>query len=203
VRLWCEGTRDYGGLVVTMSPAAEQLLRPASLVQVSDAGTAPKQMGVYGWWFEPGCLPTPALPHPIADGFELLYVGIAPRKPAVGGSSSKSQLRARLASHAKKDASRSTLRLTLGVLLSDELGLTAGMHRGRVNWGPVGEQILTAWMQQHARINWVVDNTPWIVEEELLESVPLPLNISGKDGPFTQSLTLSRQQTRSAARASL
>ncbi|MBF4622599.1 hypothetical protein ITJ39_15690 [Clavibacter sp. VKM Ac-2542] len=187
--------------MVTMSPAAEQLLRPASLVQVNDAGTAPKQMGVYGWWFEPGCLPTPVLPHPTADGFELLYVGIAPRKPAAAGSSSKSQLRARLASHAKKDASRSTLRLTLGVLLSDELGLTAGMQKGRVTWGPVGEQALTAWMQQHARIGWVADDTPWLVEEELLRSVPLPLNISGKDGAFTQSLALRRQQARLIARA--
>lgn len=193
--------RDYCGPVVTMSPAAEQLLCPASLVQVSDAGMAPKQMGVYGWWFEPGCLPTPVLPHPTADGFELLYVGIAPRKPALVGSSSKSQLRARLASHAKKDASRSTLRLTLGLLLSDELGLVAGTHRGRVNWGPVGEQALTAWMQQHAQISWVVDDAPWIVEGELLESVPLPLNVSGKDGPFTQSLTFRRHQARCIARA--
>jgi hypothetical protein len=183
------------------SPPPEQLLSPASLVRVEDVRTAPKEKGVYGWWFEAGSLRVPAAEHPASRGFELLYVGIAPRKPTGAGIESKSRLRGRLVSHASKDASRSTLRLTLGVLLQNELGLTLGMHKSRVNWAPAGEQALTEWMRQHARVSWITSNEPWIVEDELLNAVALPLNISGKYGTFTQSLSARRREATRIARA--
>jgi hypothetical protein len=46
--------------------------------------------------------------------------------------------------------------MTLSVLLTDERGLTMGVHKGRPNWAPAGEAKLTRWMSEHARMAWTV-----------------------------------------------
>lgn len=86
--------------------------------EVRWARTAPRAKGAYAWWFERESLPVPDQPYHRVDRFELLYVGIAPRKPAASGTLSASRLRGRLVAHAAKNASRSTLRMSLGVLLA-------------------------------------------------------------------------------------
>ena len=54
----------------------------------------------------------------------LLYVGISPKAPPANGKSpSRSTLRKRLQTHYGGNAEGSTLRLTLGCLLSEELGV--------------------------------------------------------------------------------
>lgn len=77
------------------------------------------------------------------------------------------------------------------------------MHKTRMNWAPAGEQALTEWMRQHARVSWITITEPWVVEDELLNAVALPLNISGKDGTFTQSLAARRREAARIARARL
>ncbi len=178
------------------SLTAERILHPRRLTRPSDANKSPREKGIYGWYFAPGTLPVPEAQYETTDDYELLYVGIAP-KDAV----SKSLLRPRLVRHATGDASRSTLRLTLGVLLADELGLTLGIHQTRRNWGPDGEDRLTRWMNEQARIAWAVDPAPWVVERELLINATLALNIDGRTDSFAKQLKDRRNEARRAARA--
>jgi len=112
------------------SMTASRILHPERLARAVSASAALKEKGLYCWWFAPGSLPMSAAPYAKADGFELLYVGIAPSP-----LTSTNLLRPRLVRYATSDASRSTLRLALGVLLTDKLGLTLGIHKARPNWG--------------------------------------------------------------------
>jgi len=187
---------DTLGSMPDFSFTAERILHPRQLTRPSDANTSPKEKGIYGWYFTPGSLPVPSAPYEATEGYELLYVGIAP-KDAV----SKSLLRPRLVRHATGDASRSTLRLTVGVLLTEELGLILGIHQGRTNWGPDGEARLTRWMNEHARIAWAVDPTPWVAEDELLAAATLALNVDGRSDAFSTELKDRRTVARRAARA--
>jgi hypothetical protein len=183
-----------------MPSDAARLLSPDALTNLVDVTTVPRKKGVHGWWFTPGVLAVPSIAYTTAEGRELLYVGIAPRKPSAAGRESASHLKARITAHATKDASRSTLRLSLGVLLADELGLVLGIHKDRANWGPAGELELTRWMNQHARISWVVAEAPWVIEDELLAQASLALNVDGRTDAFAASLSARRKQARRAAR---
>lgn len=185
---------------MTLSLRAQQVLGPLSLTSPGDVRTAPREKGVYAWWFTRGALAVPAREYAMTDGRELLYVGIAPRRPAAAGQESKSRLRARLLTHATKDASRSTLRLTLGSLLSDQLGLEFEMNAGRASWGPRGESDLTSWIGEHARVSWVVDEEPWLIEDELLAGASLALNVDGRGDAFAVSLSARRKELRRAVR---
>lgn len=101
----------------------------------------PRAAGVYAWYFD---TPLPAVPvdgclgH---DGFTLLYVGIAPKPPSREGAPSRATLRTRLRQHCRGTAEGSTLRLTLGCLLADELSLrlAAVGRSGRLTFGADGE----------------------------------------------------------------
>ena len=104
-----------------LSPIAAHVIAPTFLTPIADIRSAPREKGIYAWWFEPDALKVPSAGYFEAAGKQLLYVGIAPRKPSAVGKESASRLRNRLIAHATKDASRSTLRLSLGALLSDEL----------------------------------------------------------------------------------
>lgn len=84
--------------------------------------------------------------------------------------------------------------------LIDELGLSLGLHAGRLNWGPEGEFKLTRWMKQHAQVSWLVNNEPWLLEHELIAEVPLALNVDGRHDPFAKSLSELRRELRRAAR---
>ena len=182
------------------STTADRVLHPRSIHRVADVNSAPKEKGIYGWLFTPGSLPVPDAPYAKTDGLELMYVGIAPRKPNRAGKESSSQLRVRLSAHARRDASRSTLRLTLGLLLAEELCLSLGTYGGRLNWGPEGEARLTRWMNTNARVAWVENQTPWVAEDELLTYAPLALNIDGRTDAFSHELNGRRTKARSAAR---
>ncbi|PVE19073.1 hypothetical protein DDA93_06530 [Arthrobacter sp. Bz4] len=161
---------------------------------------APRVKGIYGWLFTPGSLPVPDASYSYTDGFALMYVGIAPKKPDSNGKESTSRLRPRLAAHYNRDASRSTLRLTLGVLLAEELSLSLGVHGGRLNWGVDGEAQLTRWINANARVAWAENSTPWDVEDELLAYATLALNIDGRTDAFSRELRDRRDRVRSNAR---
>lgn len=182
------------------SPTALQILHPHTLHAPTAVFKAPPKKGIYGWLFAPGSLHVPDAQYARTGDFELLYVGIAPKRPSITGKESGSQLRSRLPAHAKKDASRSTLRLTLGVLLAEELDLALGIHKGRLNWGEDGEDRLTRWINTHARVAWTEDETPWVVEDELLAHASLALNIDGRADLFSLELTNRRDKARRAAR---
>jgi len=184
-----------------LSYLAERTLNPGELSRVFEVGTAPKEGGIYAWWFTRGALRVPAREYVTMDGFDLLYIGISPRKPTAAGKASTGNIRSRLRSHAKRDASWSTLRLSLGILLADELGLTLALHAGRIHWG-TGEAVLTGWIQRHARVSWLRDPAPWLVEGELLAVSNVPLNIDQHlYDPFSRELNQRRIDAKEVARS--
>jgi hypothetical protein len=139
--------------------------------------------GVYGWWFQD----LPPLVDP-ADccqnqGLTLLYVGISPRQPPRNGSPpSRENLRKRLEYHFTGNAEGSTLRKTLGCLLSEELGIQLRrVGSGRRMTFAVGEDALSAWMAQNAYVSWVARDSPWELEDSLLAALDLPLNLMGNE----------------------
>ena len=141
----------------------------------------PAQDGVYGWWFRtlpPLVVADACRPH---QGLRLLYAGISPTRPLKNGRApSKQDLRGRIRYHYTGNAEGSTLRKTLGCLLAGELGI----QLRRVGSGSrmtfvEGEQALSAWMAENAYVSWVVRDRPWELEDELIATLDLPLNLQG------------------------
>ncbi|NIH89234.1 hypothetical protein FHW31_000599 [Enterobacter asburiae] len=161
----------------------------------------PAVNGVYFWWFKeiPPGVPTEGCIT--AEGYTLLYVGISPDKR--GKPNSRSNLRKRLKSHYSGNAAGSTLRRTLGVLLSDisHFSLRRVSSGSRMTFTHPGEQWLDLWMEQNARVHWIPIDAPWELEDKLIASVPLPLNIQGNAHSFKP--TLSGMRTQAAAEARL
>lgn len=86
----------------------------------------------------------------------------------------------RIRTHYAGNAEASTLRKTLGCLLADELGIELRLvGSGKRQTFIRGEQQLSAWMSDNALVSWVVCDRPWEVEEQLIRSVDLPLNLEG------------------------
>ena len=103
--------------------------------------------------------------------------------------------------HFSGNAEGSTLRLTLGCLLSDTLNIglrRVGSGRRHTFTNP-GEIILDTWMARHARVAWAAVEEPWLVEKMLLSTVPLPLNLQGNTHPFVSTLKSIRSAAKQAA----
>jgi len=164
----------------------------------------PAQDGVYGWWFRK--LP----PLVVADacrlhqGLRLLYVGISPKRPPQNGRApSKQSLRDRITYHYTGNAEGSTLRKTLGCLLADELGIQLRRvgSGNRMSFAE-GEQALSAWMAENAYVSWVAREWPWELEDELIATLDLPLNLQGNQlNQFHPVLTGTRAQCVAQAKA--
>lgn len=165
----------------------EALLAPKRLHTVAETAAqvngAPKKLGIYAWYFDtipPGINASAC--HTV-NGWSLLYTGISPKRPPTNGRvPSKSHIHQRLRTHFAGNASGSTLRLTLGCLLEQEIGtiLRRVGTRERFTFTNPGERFLDGWMFTHARIVWAEHSAPWEPEEMLLASgLPLPLNIDG------------------------
>jgi hypothetical protein len=147
---------------------------------------------------------SPRLPH--HDGVPLLYVGVSPSKPPTNGKlPSRQSLAKRLRYHFAGNAAGSTLRLTLGCLLADKLGikLTRVGSGGRYTFTNPGEIKLDAWMEKNALVCWLEHPRPWqLLEEHLLKTLSLPLNIQGNDhNAFVTTLRVCRHAARVAAEA--
>ena len=99
-------------------------------------------------------------------GLALLYVGISPKPPSAVGTPSRQTLRSRLRYHFRGNAEGSTLRLSLGCLLSQSLGIElrrVGSGR-RMTFG-AGERVLSDWLERNARVAWLACDEPWRIEE--------------------------------------
>lgn len=192
--------------MVTIMPdhslTAGRILNPLTLHSAADVRSAPASPGIYGWWMRKGTLDVPEAAYQEQGGHQLLYVGISPRKPSAAGRASNGNLRKRLLTHATKNASQSTLRRTLGVLLADGLGLMLGVHGGREHYGPQGEALISRWLIENARVAWAVDPEPWKAEDELLADATLALNLDGRTDVFARSISDRRRAALAAARAS-
>ena len=163
----------------------------------------PRLPGVYAWYFDSVPAAVPTADCVTCDGSTLLYVGISPKLARGAGSTpSRQNLASRVRQHLRGNASASTLRFSLGCLLADPLGMELRRVGGgaRLTFG-AGEDVLSGWLAMHARLAWLIHPEPWIVEDELLRSVPLPLNLAGNDHhPFHAALAALRSTARTRAR---
>jgi hypothetical protein len=135
------------------------LLRPSHLFTrqevLSKPSPVPPRPGVYAWYFRevpPGVPVEDCHQH---QGLCLLYVGISPSKPPTNWKlPSKQSLAKRIRYHFAGNAEGSTLRLTLGCLLADKLGikLTRVGSGVRYTFTNPGEIKLDAWMEKNALV---------------------------------------------------
>jgi hypothetical protein len=191
----------------TAAAGSGPLLAPTRLWSRGEVLAAPspvpREPGVYAWYFHD--LP-PAVP---ADGchrhddLTLLYIGIAPKAPPKNGKPASTQrLYHRVRYHYRGNAEGSTLRLTLGCLLADTLGI----RLRRVGSGnrltfAGGEDALSTWMQRNAFVTWRVDPEPWLLEEQLIGRLALPLNLDqNQRHPFHAQLSALRRNAKAQAR---
>jgi hypothetical protein len=184
------------------------LLRPERLFAADEVcarpSPVPKAAGVYAWYFEsaPAAVPTDGC-HRVGCR-TLLYVGISPTAPpAGGGTPSRQTVRSRIRYHFRGNAFGSTLRLTLGSLLADELGI--GLRRVgsgiRMTFGHAGEARLTEWMAVNARVVWAVTAIPWLAEKGLIARLVVPLNLDqNRHNVFHAELSAARARQRMEAR---
>ena len=86
----------------------------------------------------------------------LLYVGISPKAPPANGRAPNRQnLRTRLRYHMRGNAEGSTLRLTLGCLLAEDLGLCSRrVGSGKRLTFCDGEKRLSEWLAENAFVTW-------------------------------------------------
>ena len=150
---------------------------------------------------DPGGVPTAnCVQH---SGATLLYVGISPSAPPANGKRpSRQSLLHRIRYHYRGNAEGSTLRLTLGCLLADQLSIQlrrVGSGK-RMTFGP-GEAVLSEWMGQNAFVAFHVCERPWELEAELLRAVSLPLNLDqNRNHAFHSTLTQMRRAAKERAR---
>ena len=158
----------------------------------------PDRGGVYAWYFnkkpskEIDLLKCKFSKY---DEKYFLYVGISPSK---NKPNSKSTLRTRIKNHIKGS---STLRLSLACLFNTpEKPLThitkAGYHR----LNPDGRKHVNDWLDQHAYVCWIETEKTNELEQGLMKTCNLPLNIQGnKDNEFYKPLRDIRKSVSESA----
>jgi hypothetical protein len=158
---------------------------------------------LYAWFFKeiPPRVPTKGCI--VRDNLTLLYIGISPSKPQENKVTSNRNLRKRIKDHYFGNAEGSTLRLTLGCLLSDELGVELRRigNGHRMTFTKAGEEKLSDWMNRNAFVAWVEHLEPWKLEGEAIKNLILPLNLRDNDlHEFSKTLSGIRSEMRRRAK---
>jgi hypothetical protein len=166
----------------------------------------PAAAGTYAWYFKQ--LPASVDTTNCVSWSELtlLYVGISPKAPPASGvGGSRQNLRRRLRQHYALNAYGSTLRLSLGCLLAEQLGIQLRrVGSGKRMTFADGEASLSHWMADNAFVCWVAHERPWELEHVLVEALDLPLNLQGNNRhPFRQQLKEARASARDHAKTLL
>src|SRR5690606_12276342 len=120
-----------------------------------------------------------------------------------GRPPSKQTMRSRVSYHYRGNASGSTLRLSLGCLLADELGIKLRRvgSGNRFTFTVVGETLLTEWMAQNALVAWQATPEPWVLDHDTIQGVPLPLNLDqSRHHPLHGTLSQARRDAKAEAR---
>jgi hypothetical protein len=63
-----------------------------------------------------------------------------------------------------------------------------------------GEAVLSEWMAENALVTWLQVDEPWLVEDEALSALELPLNLDGSGSSFRPTLRGARDAARAHAR---
>lgn len=162
----------------------------------------PRKPGVYAWYFREIPISVPTEKCEVHHDLTLLYVGISPGAPPRNGKRPSPQtLQSRIRSHYRGNAESSTLRLTLGCLLSDTLGTELRrVGSGKRRTFHACEDTLSDWMEQNAFVCWQEHTGPWLLEEVLIRDLSLPLNLDqNRDHPFHPILSRIRREAKAAA----
>jgi hypothetical protein len=188
---------DLATLVQALTTPQHVFSRSDVLVKLCPV---PAERGAYAWFFKevPQGVPTDGCYQ--HDGLTLLYTGISPHeafKPTT-----KQNLRRRIQGHYRGNASGSTLRKTLGVLLEKASGypLRRTGTSERLTLTTAGEQWLNEWMAANAFVAWVSHPEPWIVEQQMLKLASCPLNLAD-NGNHSFSATLREIRRAASVRA--
>ncbi|HEX8820937.1 MAG TPA: hypothetical protein VF794_13500, partial [Archangium sp.] len=176
------------------------LLKPDELwswPELRSQQALPRSPGVYGWYFKGLSKHVPLSTCHKHDGWSLAYVGIAASRPRAERVKSIQTLHKRIGVHFTGNACGSTLRLSLGCLLASKLGIElrrVGSSGTRLTFDlNAGEQKLSAWMVEHARVVFIEHPRPRELEEELIRELDLPLNLESNDQhPFHETLSKLR-----------
>ena len=98
--------------------------------------------------------------------------------------SNRANLKTRIKTHYSGNAEGSTLRRTLGILLATESNfpLRRVGSGTRTTFTHPGEQWLDQWMEKNAKVYWIANEEPCFLEETLISSISLPLNIGATLG---------------------
>jgi len=162
----------------------------------------PRMAGVYAWYFRVPPTKVPLEGCVQHEGLTLLYIGIAPKEPARNGRPpSRQTLWNRIRSHYRGNAAGSTLRLSLGCLLADQLGIKlCKVGSGNKVTFREGEHVLSAWMAENAYVCWHITADPSVLEEKLIGKMCLPLNLDMNIHPFRARLSALRPSAKQAAR---
>lgn len=187
-----------------MQDVAQLLVRPNRLwsrCEILEKGCAlPRTAGVYAWFFDRLPPQVPNGPYHVFDSRQLLYVGISPKPPPKNVSlPSKQTVLHRLRYHYRGNAAGSTLRLTLGCLLSAELDIELRRvgSGNRMTFGAAGELRLSEWVGEHTRVACVPCASPWDLESHLISDYSLPLNLDqNKMHPYHAFLSSIRRMAR-------
>jgi len=191
-----------------MGNIAEKLKHPQRLVNrskvIGRSSIVPAVPGIYAWYFK--ISPSRYIDFESCwqyEGARLLYVGISPSKPPKNGKApSKETLRKRIRTHMKGNASSSTLRYSVGCLLSQFLGIQL-RRIGRTErlYFLNGESVLSDWLEENVSVTWVPHSAPWLVEEDTISALNLPLNLDlNRDHPFYETLSNTRRVARKKAK---
>ena len=112
---------------IDMEEYLDKLVNPNRLYTRTEVlqrkGPVPNEAGVYAWYFKETPPRVPLEKCVIHENMHLLYVGISPSKPSRQGKTSSQNLSKRIKYHYRGNAEGSTLRLTLGCLLAEHLGI--------------------------------------------------------------------------------
>jgi len=188
----------------------EELKNPRKLISRSQLIKNPKSIdsvsGLYGWYFKNFPVTIPKNDCIQFKGYHLLYIGISPDK--IGKPKSRENLNTRIKYHYTGNAYGSTLRLSLGTLLTDEsdfplrrVGSEKPIRsKQRFTFTHLGEQWLDKWMESNAFVYFIEHKEPWNLEKILINEISLPLNIQGnKLHPFSKSLRKIRKDAKELA----
>lgn len=170
---------------------------------LSDKGDPPRSLGCCAWWFRELEDLVPTAGRRRHGDWSLLYVGIALRVRAGASRPSKATLRSRIRYHLQGTAEGSTLRLSVGCVLADRMGIELRRvgSGSMLTFTAAGEETLNAWMDENARVALLVTPDNEAVKAQPIATTPLPLNLEINSAhPFAATLSALRRRARERAR---
>lgn len=187
----------------------EYFKKPKKIYSLRDLikSPPPSDSGVYGWYFNklPPYVPKKGCtvikkglrlrpPFSFRQKWYLLYIGRAEDlKDRISDYHIKGKYYAK--------GTMSSLRLSLGCLLSEKLGLT--LSYPPESFGKK-EKRLNKWIEKHMRVAWIETNNIKIVESKAITDHTLPLNYRDNiHHPLAKPLHNLRKEFRNIAKTSV